>query len=239
MMPDDPELYEGPIKAYHMIFGGKAALDRVLDEGAILPLAYRADPDQIKKHCQEYVSSLRSDRFGREALHAVLDEELSKMTRRPGWTPEGTFLWCTDIVAGDAWNVFLAPFDWTWGTEDGVTGLVFDAEKLISLGARYRPHDFMYIWEDAIALRSKAKSTRDAEESLRESLKEARKTAKKIEASGEAAILGLETARQWLASGQGYPETDAGELVWRGPLPVELATEIWLYGEPVKISRAK
>lgn len=232
--PEDPSFYELPTKAYHMVSGGEAALDLIFGEGVILPAAYRADIDQLRELCVDDFQS-RKNRFIKQALFKMLDREIARMTPAEKTTPDKTYFRCADILAGDAWRVFLSPFDWHWAREKGPSGFVFDADDLIRRGASYRSMDFMTIWEDAIDWNLKASSLAKAEQVLYQSLKKANEIAGKKEAYGYAAIEWLEGSRLSLLGGVGNQDEDAGEIVWRGPLPVEWATEVWLNGEPIQL----
>ena len=91
MTTDTPDYYKRPIKAYHLISGGKAALDQVLTQGSILPMAYRADLSQIRDLCEERISTIRSNKASKDALRILLEKELTSMTVGPDWTSKSWF----------------------------------------------------------------------------------------------------------------------------------------------------
>ena len=125
-----------------------------------------------------------------------------------------TGLFCGDFLAGDAFSVFLST-GWWGRIDENLTpnGFVFDAEDLIRRGAVVRGDllsSYDYTIPEAAWLEGSAASIRRQLERHLDELQ------KENELKGDAAITHLKKdPDEW------------EELVFRGPIDLDLAVEMW------------
>lgn len=228
------------IKAYHQVGADgwtkkqlRKVLEDVLREGQIYPATHRLAREEMEIECftgkdREATIEQRFPDATPKALAALKWMAQDVIRRLPKRGQTQSLFNCTDLIAGDLDLVFLSPGDWY----SVMNGFVFDAEELLMKGARFRPMDllgnFNYVIEQVSS--RKFKSMLDAMEEIEEALREERETR---ELTGEEGIWDL---RSCLEGGGDYPEPDGqckGEIVWEGPLPLDLAIEVWENGKEI------
>lgn len=215
------------IPAYHYV-SSPTALERILEEGQVVPAVHRLSGKTIRGICDETLDLvLRMYAVGAppeiltgiQALRELGEEAAAfyeRIAKPAGAEFQTTKLQCVDILSGDGGKVFLAPWRWPLVAHGKKTGLVYDAEDLVRRGAGYRPKDLMFDYSEAVweGLRG-WRTVGEAKGAILRSLK----AALKWEYHGEDALSGLR------ASAGRRPE-----ITWEGPLPVEWAMEIWSDG---------
>lgn len=241
------------IKAYHRV-SSNSALKSIMDAGQIVPAAYRLDPDRITDLCKEDMGpGLDMASPGGKAISDLTEEAVAYFgDMQRGLHAEktrATALKCVDILSGDAGRVFLSPGTWSEagrGLGWPLSGFVFDAEVLVEGGAVLRKRDFFSHYQRVLRDLLENKSIQSADE------------AKELFLSGIQAIHGKQLRdgaaadairRYEVPDDKGHLkpyelQRDLGwsvqeELVWGGPLPLDLAIEIWQDDElivPVKAS---
>jgi hypothetical protein len=217
------------IPAYHFV-PGRAALERVLAEGQILPAIFRLTAETVRGLCKEtldlvlkmYVNPPEPVLVGLQALRDLAAEAAEHYAAAPGAKPgfQTTKLQCVDILSGDGARVFLSPWKWPLVTRGKPTGLVYDAEDLVRKGARYRPRDLLFDYTDAVWRGLGAWLT---VENAKAAIVRGLRDVSMWEYQGDDALTGLRAS-----------EGTRAEIVWEGPLPVDGAREIWFEGERVK-----
>lgn len=223
------------IKAYHQVGSEdwepeerEETLREIIERGEIEPAIERLDRGEMEAECfsdPERGATLRQRFEGASqklllALEAIARKKIAKL-------PESGFTHslfnCVDLIAGDLEVVFLKPEGWY----SVPTGFVFDAEKLIAKGARYRDEDLLGGYTAAIegAADMGFRSVEDARRHIERELADIHKY---FESTGRAA---LEKLREWKRGRRA--SQDFREIVWKGRLPLAMATEAWLEGEEV------
>lgn len=231
------------IKAYHRV-SSNAVYGAILEAGAILPAAFRVDPDQAIEICQRELDGIgHQNHEARRGLERLIDErvsEIASIQARDGIRPSRTsptMLFCVDFLAGDFMNVFLTPGRFTnaaMARAWPASGFAFDALELIRRGAEYRSEDLLFHFRNVVSqtLRSDF-GEHGAYEFLKLGLEEAHRRA----LSGDDAIEALQIFRNTPHEPSGRREKSwpaNAEIVWRGPLPIDLATEFWVDKEIVE-----
>lgn len=239
------------LKAYHQARRA-ADVDAILEARAILPLLYFIEPSQVRSLCKDFKRAFRN-RYGvgpepvaEEGLDAIVDEverAIADRQQGAGISPAGlathgpfgqerptTGLECEDLLAGDVDRVFLS-FG-RWMSPGALNGFVFDAEDLVRRGAETRPEDML-----AVFLAHIERVLRDPEwetpAAAREEIERGLAAALAVdEHGGEPA---LRRIRRWSKLSDRELRIARPEIVWRGPLPVELAVEVWKNGERKEI----
>ena len=207
------------IKAYHHVY--RFPLDQILQKGVISPVAFRLDPDYLVETCvglidnvHEYAADDGNPRAvrGVELLIEKRRKEIAAVSNRE---TDETGLFCGDLLAGDAFSVFLSTGQWGRIDETVIpNGFVFDAEDLIRRGAVIRGGDLLdaydYILPGAAWLEGSAAAIRkELERQLAQIKQEA-------QLKGEAAIAHLKKdPGEW------------DELVFPGPVDLDWAVEMW------------
>lgn len=212
------------VKAYHQVLGVNA-LDRILEEGAILPGAFRLDPQWVEAQCAKGIVRLTrpSPQDDPEAIRAINDQvayaisELKQFQAERGITgaTHPTQLECVDIMFGDAYRVFLSPHEFRFAGPD--TGLVYDAYELVERGAVIRGLDFIRRYKEILdeVIRGGGEYgwiTHPGErmETMVEDLH-----ARELSDLGELDRFALNR-----------DAASQAEVVWEGPLPVAWAIEV-------------
>jgi hypothetical protein len=227
------------IKAYHRV-SSNTAYETILGIGAILPAAWRMHADQALYMCEEELENSEQQPESRRGVDRLLHEqirEISELQKREGLNllkTQSTMLSCLDLIAGDFMNVFLSPGGFTNATIARgwpLSGFAFDAEDLIRRGAEYRPRDFLSQYRGAVSgtLRSGLDEDR-AYAAARASLD----IAKAGTLTGDEALKALAIFEGPEHDPTGYKKYDwpsDAEVVWRGPLPIDLAVELWVGGK--------
>jgi hypothetical protein len=216
------------IKAYHSVGSDewtpeerRSALHEILRAGRIVPAMERMDRGEMEQECftgPERGSTLkqrftRGNKKARLALDQLAREKLDRLPES-GLT-HGHFN-CLDLVAGDLELVFLSPK--TWYSSDN--GFVFDAQELIKKGAGFRKTDLLGGFHAAVdgVLRSNHDSVGAAKEDLEIELTAILDC---FQSRGREALRSLKDAEL------------GSEIVWRGPLPLGMAVEVWEEGKNI------
>lgn len=224
------------IPAFHRVSSNQA-LETIMAAGQIVPAAYRIDPELVQDLCS---TDMLRDNSGpgvdgvRELVEEAAAYFRSVQAEFPGPKTRATALKCQDILSGDGGRIFLSPGTWSEaGRALGwpLSGFVFDAEQLIKMGARFRKDDlystFWVLMDNAMNASSRA----EAKEIVLGGLHKIHDTR---EMGGEDALQALEMFR--LLPGeeamspherQKYEWRRGTEVVWDGPLPLDLALEVW------------
>ncbi len=213
------------IKAYHHVY--RAPLDQILQKGVIAPVAFRLDPKYLEgcidmlQQVQEYAA----DDGNPEAIRGIellIESRWKEIEAVSSGETDDTGLFCGDILAGDAFSVFLST-GWWGRVDENLTpnGFVFDAEDLIRRGAVVREGDLLGVYDDIITgsawLKGSAPAIRD------QVLRQLYATKKEAQMEGEAAI--------------SYLKKDPGEweeLAFEGSLNLDWAIEMWDNGTQVQ-----
>lgn len=227
------------IEAFHLV-PSREAMNRIMEQGEILPGAMRLDPDIFLGKCilefNELADKASIDdpevKLNLVVLSALRDLSresiagLRRLQRQLGVeaTQRDTQYACPDLLAGDLERVFLSIASWPqWvhqiSEEIEPHGFVFDAHDLIRRGARIRPKDLLrkYRWALEDLLRTKMRSRDKAYAA-------ALKTLKRVQRDGE---LRGSDAMAFLADGDMAGRTKSTiELVWDGPIPLEWAVAV-------------
>lgn len=235
------------IKAYHRV-SSNAASEAILKIGAILPAAWRMHSDQALYMCEEdlekFIGQQSEARSGVDMLLHERIREISELQKHEGLNPPtipATMLFCADLIAGDFVNVFLSPGGFTnamaargWP----LSGFAFDAEELIRRGAEYRPEDLGFRFRNAISNTLKSDfGKHSAYEAIKITLEEKRVDVLK----GDDALKALKLFDKPSHDPTAHREYDwpaNPEIVWHGPLPLDLAIEFWMNGKLVEARAA-
>ena len=232
------------IKAYHQT-RRSIDVDLVLEAGAILPAVYFLKPDQIFRLCKAVGITMKALKRGFQGHPVALEglkeaaemyaESLEGIQKAKGIAAPGveeiesspyrlkSGFECEDVLAGDAECVFLAMGGWF--SRRGESGFVFDAESMVNWGATVRPADLLGHYTrlvQEVLANPDWRSPADAREAIIRGLQEIR-TRNELSGSGALQFL-RENSRAVL------PGRTESEIVWQGPLPVDLAVEIWKNG---------
>jgi hypothetical protein len=229
------------IKAYHRVSSNEA-LKAILDAGQIVPAAYRLDPARIWDLCQEDVGrTFDMTSPAGLAITELVEEAVAYFeAMQRGLQVEktsATALKCIDILSGDAGKVFLSPGTWSEagrGLGWPLSGFVFDVETLIGNGALLRKWDFFSSY--SVALKNAVESASGLPANK---IKD--QFVAKIESILNRQISGAEAMeilrRYAVAPGEEHLKPyelrhERGwsvqeEIVWDGPLPLDLAIEAW------------
>ncbi len=215
------------IKAFHQVGvdGMKARdltrlMERVAKLGVILPATERLSRGEMELECFDSARYPIRARFkgGRslmiEALEDIAKEKISEL---PEDGSTQSMFNCIDLIAGDLDNVFLSIGNWYAIP----TGFVFDGEDLLSRGAVFRPGDIL--GELGYRLEQVSKWNYGTYSEARRAIEEiAPEVIRRNSLKGAAALSAI---KRCLKQGEGT--CPVGELVWEGPLPLELAVEAW------------
>jgi len=214
--------------------------DKVRKVGAILPATSRIPAFEMEKECFTTETGTnpiwdlypsKSPEFGK-ALEEIARERISELPARGS----GKSLFnCTDLIAGDLDLVFLSVGGWYMMEEgegeDAGNGFVFDATQLLEEGGMFRTFDLLGFFGSALEQLASMRyaSVAEAKEDIRMALKEIMETR---QLSGEDAIGDI-----WDCVGKAGDYSGnkicPGEIVWPGPLSLELALEGWRDGKKV------
>lgn len=218
------------IKAYHQVGSEEwtsedriSALHEVLQAGKLEPASTRMDRNEMEIECftgKDRGSTInqkfpRANAKTKQALRELAEEKISKLP--VGGMTHGLFN-CLDLLAGDLELIFLRPGSW-YSFDNG---FVFDAEKLLKQGARFRKDDLLGGYRAAIegVIRSKHESVEIAKEDIE---LEIGAIQDHFQSTGRTAVRSLK---------EGFG--DRAEIVWRGDLSLDLAIEVWEEGKRVR-----
>lgn len=219
------------IKAYHQVgsdaqepFKREALFDQVLELGEIIPATLRVARSEMNYECFTGPASvnLRS-RFrnsGRHALEALEEMAVDIVDQLPEDGSKQTHFNCVDLLAGDLDRVFLSPGRW-YAVPNG---FVFDAIELLEEGAAFRPVDLLGQLDRGLqeVSRGNYPNISEARYAIEAEIQD-------VLQSGQ--FFGAQAVRR-LKSYVKSKKT-LGELVWDGPLPLDLAIEGWKEGKLV------
>lgn len=223
------------ILAYHRVSSNRV-LEAIMDAGRIIPAAYRLDPERIQGLCADMLRDASGP--GMQGVLELVEEATAYFMEIqesfPGPKTRETALKCEDILSGDAGRIFLSPGTWSEaGRALGwpLSGFAFDAERLIELGARFRPKDLgSSYWSLFRRVLENSDSPADAKERILDGI---RKIHEKGELSGRDAIKALEIfllkpGEEGLTPDERrkYEWPSGTEMVWDDPLPIDLVVEI-------------
>ncbi len=215
------------IKAYHQVGvdGMKARdisklMERVAKLGRLLPATMRLSRGEMELECFDASRFPIRERLkgGRSMMIEVMEDiarERISVLPEDG-SPQSMFN-CIDLIAGDLDLVFLSIGDWYAIP----TGFVFDAEELLARGAVFRPADIMGELGYRLEEISRWNYGRYAE--ARRAIEEVAQDV--IERNSLKGAAARRAIKRCLKEGEGA--CPVGELVWEGPLPLELAVEAW------------
>lgn len=236
---EETEMTAPRIKAYHRV-SSNDVLQIITDLGVILPAAYRMDPDQARQLCRAELNKRNPPAAVRLGIDRLLDERVEEIAAlqerewiRPPKTEGGSMFMCDDLLSGDFMNIFLTPGGFTgamiargWP----LSGFEFDAEELIRRGAQYRKEDFLWGYKSALLKALESSSGPDTYATLKADLAAVQTRAKYgDEAVEELAIFDV-PGHDPTTHGE-YAWPSSAEVVWPGPLPLELATAVWHNGK--------
>lgn len=220
------------IKAYHWV--PNTAFPKILDTGLITPAIERVSPGFFRDKCVDEFENIKSIARAssydlnpvalRAAERLAEDriEDLTQWSRGDFSREEFSQFGCIDLMAGDIESVFLQVGDWVhWGGSDRPTGFVFDAEYLIRQGAVLREKDLAPLYWDGLNkfLQEDWGDIDAAEDHLLQAFVDIQRA---HESRGKAAIKALKKLGRRVNA----------ELLWNDRLPVALAVESVLEGQP-------
>ncbi len=224
-------------------------MDLIVQVGAVLPAVFFLKPDQIFRLCRAVGITLKALKKGFQGYPMALEglkeaaaeyaERLAAIQATKGIVAPGleefesseyrlaSDLECEDVLAGDAERVFLSLGQ--WHTSRSESGFVYDAEVLVGLGAAVRPKDLLHHYtrfvQDVLS-NPDWSDPPEAGDAIAKGLEEIR-SRNEIRGSDAVGFLnGLSGAPRKVAS--------ESEVVWDGPLPVDLAVEIWKSGKEIQ-----
>lgn len=233
------------MKAFHLV-PSRQAMDRIVARGEILPGAMRLDPDLFLQKCRleflELADLASIDepevKLNLTVLAALEElakesvESLHRFQRKAGveGTQRTTQYACPDLLAGDLQRVFLSLESWpSWAKqiseEPQLHGFVFDAEDLVNGGARLRPRDLLRKYRHALEdlLRSKIRSK---DKAYVEVLKTLERVQREGERRGPDALAFMFSDAMYRQREEARESGVTVELVWDGPLPLEMAVSV-------------
>ncbi len=226
------------IRAYHQVGTDSMTpeerawlFDDIAELKEIIPAISRVKRREMEDECWTLESegiTIRG-RFPKASpeILAALDEiARRKVARLPLEGTTHTLFNCLDFIAGDMESVFLSIGDW-YAVPNG---FVFDAGRLLSIGAKFRPIDLLGFYERAISRIAKRRfaSIPAAVEAVEKVIREVHDAHETI---GKAGIEELEAcvAATEIAEGR-KKDCPTGEITWSGSLPLDLAIEAWQEG---------
>jgi len=229
------EVRTATVGAYHWVQGGRAAVQKIMKKGSIIPAAERIDSGTMAMACQLWFGSPDMPPNGDQALLEVVNEALRTL-KPPAKKIKKTMFECPDLIAGDLQLLFFGIGDWPWRLiEDAMpavhdlprterdrimkNGFVFDAERLVEIGGGIRFGDYIDPYQQA--LRNIIYSQDQSVEEIKRNIKDALASVQEDELREEEAI-------DFLHRGAFVWEN---ELVVPGRLPVHAALEIWQEGQ--------
>lgn len=228
------------IKAYHRVSSDEA-YEAILSIGSILPAAYRIDPDQAVEMCEKELGDIGFQTTeARRGVARLLDERVREVIElqeresvRSARAP-ATMLFCADLLAGDFMNVFLSPGGFTSASLARgwpLSGFGFDAEELVRRGAEYRPQDLLFSFRHAVAKTMRTGlGEQESYKAVKQELERQRHGTLYEDAALEALKVFDDPAHD-PTSHKKYDWPSNAEVVWTGPLPLDLAVEVWGSGE--------
>jgi hypothetical protein len=229
------------IKAYHRVPSNKA-FHEILKAGALLPAVYRAHPEAVVEACTQEMNKIveASMTPARAGVTRILEErvdQIEAIQEQEGITPipnPDSMLWCADLAGGDFQRVFLTPGVFVGDSAARgwpLTGFAFDAEELIQKGAEYRREDFLSDFR--FALRKVLESDLSEEEAYAQASQNIDLVLDQA-LDGETALEAIQIYDDPSKDPREHPKYDwpsRSEVVWTGPLPLDLAVEFWLNGK--------
>ncbi len=209
------------IKAYHHV--DRFPVWEILKKGSILPAAYRINPTHLVGSCWDQLYFLKEmelgeggNPIGRAGVELLIHERVDEILEVSSQETDDTGFFCGDLLAGDAFSVFLSTGEWGRGdAEEKANGFVFDAEDLIRRGAVLREGDLLDPYNQVTEgmAWTKAKSPKAARKVLKRKLSQIQT---EYEFKGERAIQELrKDPNEWR------------ELLFPGPVSLTWATEMW------------
>lgn len=219
------------IKAYHQvgIDGMKPRelsqlLERVAKLGVILPATDRLSRGEMELECFDQSRYPIRTRFKGarsmmiEAMEDIARERISILPE--DGSPQSMFN-CIDLIAGDLNLVFLSIGDW-YAVPNG---FVFDAADLLERGAEFRPGDIL--GELGYRLEEVSRWNYGTYSEARRAIEDVAKDV--IRRNSLRGASALRAIKRCLKEGEG--DCKVGELVWEGPLPLDLSVEAWDWDE--------
>lgn len=230
------------IPAFHYVRGGSAAVDSILKEGEIIPAVYRLDVQDLRNDCERLLTRMDFASQGTErkvsgeavhGIHQLIEQRFAELRDVQGQRKlplHGTTGFrCVDLLAGDLFNIFLSVGDWErglggWGFTPN--GFVFDSDELIDAGATFRTADFYEVYDEIIMEMMWGNKFSTPEEAIQFFLDNVEDLKHRRESSGQRAFKMVKLFQ------------DGSELLFPGPIPIELAKEIWKNGKKINKTKA-
>lgn len=216
-------------KAYHQVGSDewgpgerREALHQVLAQGRIEPASMRMDREEMEAECfsgKNRGSTLRQrfPKATKKAWAALQEIAHEKVAALPDSGMTHGLFNCLDLIAGDFDLIFLRPGNW-YSVDNG---FVFDGQELIQKGARFRRTDLLGGFHAAIE--GALSDTYDSVGAAKESIElEIQAILDHFQTRGRAALRAMKDGL-----------TDSSEIVWRGPLSLDLAIEVWENGKNI------
>lgn len=227
------------IKAYHMVGSDEwpredlaAAVDEITLVGELLPAVYRLDQEEMEAECfsgKNRGSTIRQKwpKATPKALEALEEMAREKIEELPRSGLSRSLFNCADLIAGDLEVIFLSVGDWY----SVPNGFVFDARELMEGGACFRPSDLLGEYTRAldIVVRQKYRSVARAREEILAMIDLVKG---EMQSCGPSAVKVLEACMKGGGICAGKSSTGF-EIVWPGPLSLDLAIEVWKNGKRV------
>lgn len=205
----------------------KELFDEIFGSGMILPASAHLAQSAMEYKCLTgpQRTTLRS-RFPGPSVEALETIVRYLIRQLPLEGSTRTHFTCLDLLAGDLDRIFLSVEKWY---EAIPNGFVFDAERLVLEGAAVRPRDLL--WRLDMAFVEAMSYEYPIPEMVGQALNAAiEETLMNGQFFGKDAIVYLRN----LTSGPRVipgPPLEKSEVVWNGPLPLEMALEAWREGE--------
>lgn len=200
-----------------------AAFESILEDGVLVPLGMRADDESIRTACERDISNGRyKDTRAGETVRELVELFLKKRPaydKRISFPEKNVHSGCLEIIFSYGTGVLLnaGGFLFIYGPDPkqrGVYGFVYDSQGLLENGGRVITEAF----DNEMRVRMEASPPSTLDEIIR-----------LAEASQAASELTGTPAFDYIRKYQtGY------YILWPGPLPVEMAEEIWENGKLMK-----
>lgn len=220
-----------PCLAYHRVRSGPKGVKPTLRDGVLLPPIDRIARSAADKE---------ADYFFREiliaprtvfdlALRQIYEREASELSRKGDRWLGLSF---SNIIAGDLRTVFFTPHNWYQPYSDEIfeNGFAFRCEDLLAMGGCYREWDIGGpVFDDVLAplMESGSFEGESIASMERKLVEEIARAKAKYTFCGPAALKKLAWKGDWIAQ---RPEA---EIAIEGPVPLDLAVEIWENGKQI------
>lgn len=193
----------------------REALPAILQDGALIPLALRADDDSIRAFCEDDISSNRYKMWGMPdaALRDIIEYFLEV---RPKGANDPVDLKaistpCLEVIFGNGLGILL-----TKKKHMGGPAFIYDGEELLRNGGMLVVDPLDSLLRDLIE--ETPPEFWDSPRMVENFMDAALEVMEKMNVAGEPAV-------------KKFPEFEYGWILWPGPLPVDAALAVEVDGK--------